>query len=111
MESPKFSPGPWSVKIHTCDADGSHSGGDDWTVFDAAGKAICWEAAYNENILADIHLIAAAPELYAALDALVINYDLHSSVHNFALPSSWGIAVAALRKARGDLTTEQEIGA
>ena len=65
-----YSAGPWRVKIHT--GNGVTIGdADDWTVESASGLAVCFEGASTPEAHANAHLIAAAPELYETLKAIV----------------------------------------
>jgi len=61
MNEPKFTPGPWtSSENGTIDA-GKGSVGDVWP-FDVG----------REEMKSNAHLIAAAPDLYAALEELIL---------------------------------------
>lgn len=97
MSEPKFTPGPWRL-----DAD-SHirATNDDRHKTIALippdfHSADIWDA--------NAHLIAAAPELYKALEGMVIGSKLRLMLSDKdILPESpLGIAVAALAKARGE---------
>ena len=77
---------PWTAR---CDTSGGEPGY--WSVIDSDGAIVFF--GMRENIA---HLIAAAPDLLAALKALVPpDFDEHPQ--DFAQP--WHDAVAALRKA------------
>ncbi|MBX3047003.1 MAG: hypothetical protein KF698_08415 [Anaerolineales bacterium] len=95
MSKPKFSPGPWHINT----ASGVQ-------IFPATGASVCelniLEA--KEENLANAALIAAAPELYAALDALV-NPEEGISVKG--VNQRFEEAKAILAKARGEWTAEQ----
>lgn len=97
MNETKFTPGPWRL-----DAD-SHirATNDDRHKTIALippdfHSADIWDA--------NAHLIAAAPELYKALEGMVIGSKLRLMLSDKdILPESpLGIAVAALAKARGE---------
>lgn len=63
--STKHTPGPWSVK------ETPESSHQDWIVTDDKGRRIC--ALYTGGGSADANLIAAAPDLLAALIAVTAN--------------------------------------
>lgn len=84
-DQPKWTPGPWSRHFKT----GTVKGPEGNTVADCRYK----------NGRNDANLIAAAPEMYEALAALIDEID------DCAQPSDWDAYVparAALAKARGD---------
>ncbi len=72
MSEQKHTPGPWEVRQHT-GSDGELGPNDDWSIYGPGDKWICHEGGYNENVQADAHLIAAAPEMYALLYELFID--------------------------------------
>lgn len=96
---PKFTPGPWR---RGKDFDGSYNG-------EIIGPL---DTPYQNDVIADwvkecdAHLIAAAPDLYAALEGLAIAYKALSEMtgHTFHQDdcSRYQIAIAALAKALGE---------
>ena len=76
MSAPGSTPGPWRVSRHTTKisiyadrmarphAKSPHVGGL------VASTGVTWDSAQMERAIADAHIIAAAPELYEALDQL-----------------------------------------
>ena len=80
MTDKKWTPGPWVTEILTgCDPNG-----DEWEtdieVSSTCGKHIHgYDLGYNEDvdleIKANAHLIAAAPDLYDALESVYENGD------------------------------------
>ena len=88
--APKFTPGPWRAD------------GEPWnrTVWSSADDRVCFMAHSNglndERDIATSYLIAAAPDLYAALDAIIDGRMWSMSDNKF------GAAKAALAKARGE---------
>ncbi len=108
MTEPEFTPGPWVAEVER------------WGVRDPqlkpgdimAGKThvVCFGHGYDEygNIdsLADAFLIAAAPDLYAALESLLEEVKYQRSMGNFsAVRSRKELARAALAKARGETSS------
>lgn len=105
MADPKFTPGPWRVGID--DSGGQFSGwpsvwcdGADATIVHRAGfHQEFWGDLSQRETLANARLIAAAPDLYAALDNMYL--------HFFGASGGAGTndvmrnAKAALAKARG----------
>lgn len=102
MDGTKFTPGPWAE----C-KDGNCSCG---YVFGAGGEVYVAKlltlddevdpVAAFEQLTANAHLIAAAPELYEALAAMVARY---ASTDAWEVPMDCDVAArAALAKARGE---------
>lgn len=100
----KWTPGPWSVFID--------DSGDKWTGWPLSIDAVTdpdktvvrtgghwpyeWETATSQReAVANAHLIAAAPDLYAALEHMIRWHDQLS-------PADIAKAEAALAKARGE---------
>jgi hypothetical protein len=99
MSEPKWTPGPWRI---------SPWSGQETVIFDHGGVALgeAWNTrsgrAWSDEALANAHLMAAAPDLYAALAVLVGHADEEgwwSREHIDALTA----AHAALARARGEL--------
>jgi hypothetical protein len=90
MNAPKFTPGPWRI-------DGDDIRADDKTLVCECGLRRSLESAKND-VDANIALIAAAPELYAALRALCPSPG--EAMPNIAQATTIGRAVLA--KARGE---------
>lgn len=95
MSQPKWQPGPWKV-------DPDHRPGMAWNrhiVFGDGDGRICFMAHSGggnpERDQANANLIAAAPELYAALDGLLAAPRETAAAAEIA-------ARAALAKARGE---------
>ena len=111
-ETPKFTPGPWTVFID--DTGGQWTG---WPISIAAAneedKSIVrpggqwpyeWDAAMSQReAIANAHLIAAAPELYAALQEIVtpVIRAAMAKYHTPDCPCNYCAAIAALAKAEG----------
>lgn len=94
MTSAPWTPGPWTVhKSRTTDDVGIIGGGG------CLAECFSEIRRKNENAVreqeANAHLIAAAPDLYAALDAIIDGRMWSMSDNKF------GAAKAALAKARG----------
>ena len=113
MTEAKFTPGPWDISkvgyihkngvMHPLSVDESRLEGESWI---AMRKRLAPEFGEREaEAEANAHLIAAAPELYEALENLsglfgtLITYD--SDKHK-AIADDVQAARAALAKARGD---------
>ena len=94
MGMSKFTPGPWSVGVanDTFESDvGIHA--DDWIIADMCNDI---REEYGIDQEANANLIAAAPELYEALEnALEVMEDGHQS-------NAKVMAREALAKARGE---------
>ena len=88
MSAPGTTPGPWAVGY------GGHE------VFSAADEAsVCQTLGNVVNGPANARLIAAAPDLYAALDRAC----LHMELSRWAGSTSLALELrAALARARGD---------
>lgn len=88
MTEPKFTPGPWSVikgRHFYEDRFGVEIKGDDFSIQPQMGMTE-----------ANAHLIAAAPELYEALEELLIQ------TRQYGHKPEIKMAEAALAKARGE---------
>lgn len=94
MSDTKFTPGPWVVTFRrdgsACISMGGLEPGQQHKQFDLLLRK------GESNDEADAALIAAAPDMFAALEMLV-DYDKHDG----GLASVLNAAAAALRKARG----------
>ena len=95
-----FTKGPWGV-------GGSDEGGMKSVVYcdDVSGSAVAMcefdlVKRSQEEMLANMHLIAAAPELYEALKEMEEFVDMECGIGAFS--SSCKSAVKALAKARGE---------
>ena len=103
MNNTKFTPGPWRIDRetrHDCGYSRSSRG-----IVDPDGKPVLLfdpsDGEYNPAIdedSADVHLIAAAPELY---QALVLAKDMMVA-NDCSLPKTFEVIDAALSKARGE---------
>jgi hypothetical protein len=88
--SEEHTPGPWSINPGANPTTG-------WHIEAKQGPlTVCPAKAYSE---ADAHLIAAAPELYEALEQLL---DDMGEDGLCVCPAAKTQAIAALRKARGE---------
>ena len=85
MSADKFTPGPWEFEEHQL------SEGYSCIVYAANGMRVGTDYLGR----ADAALIAAAPDLYSALERIVL---LHA---NFSTAPAWQAARAALAKAKG----------
>jgi hypothetical protein len=66
----QHTPGPWTALLHT--GNGVTVGrDDDWTITGADGQSVCWEGGPNDHADANARLIAAAPDLLAALSSIL----------------------------------------
>ena len=90
MNETKFTPGPWLFS--------SYKSGNSVIVID--GKEFDVATVNYPNRDANAHLIAAAPELYEALDALRAELFLHAEGNYFR--PLLDKAEIALAKARGE---------
>lgn len=101
MSDGKWTPGPWSVFTPE-----EYRGPNDLPGLGVenpkTGEAVVWYAADCETGLqndADAHLIAAAPELYEALEKL--HRDSYGSIQYEGSPREQEV-LSALRKAKGE---------
>ena len=93
MTEPKWTPGPWRLGHRQKAKVGVDGKG--W--FDLAKVVVCLKGSAEDSVegTANAHLIAAAPDLYAALQAA---FDMKVTCH-----TEWEtMARAALAKARGE---------
>ncbi len=106
MSDTKWTPGPWEVR---------HWDGDEWpdkrtsvAERNGPGEAIFINARYARNIEANAHLIAAAPDMFAALEKMVEwhcvrgNTDEDPILDYERQPHEVRQAMDALSKARGE---------
>lgn len=103
MTETTFTPGPWSI-VDRPDLAFRFGTDDGWEIVVEVGNdkqrrgvAIC------PGLQANAHLIAAAPDMYAALvtierDARPINWDEFDDSE----ADAWRVVTAALAKARGE---------
>ena len=103
MSAEKFTPGPWLAEL--VGTTGSRDNPED--VYEITNGY----TRIAENVHArDANLIAAAPDLYAALEALLIMSDSGPQPRKFDEALSWranderarAMAIAALARARGE---------
>lgn len=109
MTETKFTPGPWTGKVdgvyHPSDWEAHHDSAKTYEyapVVDERGSTVCLvvgePASFVEGSTPldyNAHLIAAAPDLYEALEELCDWYGWHTGMTAIA-------ANAALAKARGE---------
>lgn len=109
MAETKWSPGPWRVADDAAEADFSWWKESDplcvvVTVDDAPGKGICStndDGIPTDEDIANAQLIAAAPDLYAALEAVLAESgDPNAATGEY--DTTAGRAYRALAKARGE---------
>jgi hypothetical protein len=100
MSDTKFTPGPWIV---------DKSFNADIQAPDGLDIATCCAEILNrhtdgEEGIANAHLIAAAPDMYAALEKAVSDYGNNGGPWNVpSEPGTWiEMAQSALSKARGE---------
>lgn len=99
MSEQKWTKGPWFADPENGDVVSAHARPRTIAeAFDAEGKALCGN---EDAALANAHLIAASPDLYAALEA-VVSSAWPSAVAHPAMFKAWAVALDALRKARGE---------
>jgi len=84
-------PGPWVIAPHP-----SINAGDDWRTVVTLERGIFGPRYVGEALLGDARLMAAAPDLLAALRNIVMNDDGSPIAHVMA-----SIARAAIAKAEG----------
>jgi hypothetical protein len=104
MSNPKFSPGPWKLVTHTDYSAAEIDSGSDWTVTAKNGDAVCFEGGDTDFASGNAQLIAAAPELYAALEQCYLVLAGASMTKN-SLIDALKSAQESLSKARGDLSS------
>ena len=88
MSETKHTPGPWSARE-------PNGPGNGWR----AGPAWLGEAPWSDETRANAHLIAAAPDMLAALEAALAYLTMAGTDH--AEPTR-AILRAVLKKARGE---------
>lgn len=92
-EEIKFTPGPWELQL-------ANSGPRIVQSANATGPKATVICGGLSNNRANAHLIAAAPEMFAALDGLLKAYSVDEDVKDWA--PEWRACYAALAKARGE---------
>lgn len=104
MSEAKFTKGPWSV----------YAAGERWgieadnsvfsiVIFGDEDDDLGIHGRDIENMKANAHLIAAAPEMYEALEWLECYADAQVRRHPDAEDSkNWALVLSALAKARGE---------
>lgn len=106
MSAPGFTPGPWRVMEPNAWWPGVEASDVSIVVWDAPktekdarDSEVGVQGNDHEEALANAHLIAAAPDLFEALEAVVAAFFASDpSVHERAMHK----ATAALTKARGE---------
>lgn len=103
MTEPKFTPGPWlrtdgDTMVYALEHDGYRRGEEAFRNRFHASIYLDRRADRSEGI-ANAALIAAAPELYTALERLLEDYRREMP---YAFTAAIHNAVAALEKARGE---------
>jgi hypothetical protein len=97
MANEKFTPGPWSVVRMAGYAEVTFT-------YPQSETKLMLATAYGDNAGQDANLIAAAPDLYAALEKAAADYGKPGGPWN--IPSEQGtwidMAQKALTKARGE---------
>lgn len=90
MSDTKFTPGPWLVGEDQCVDEA-------WSIVTTSGGSIIANVNDRHDRKANARLIAAAPDLYAALDAVESDLSIgaHPHLHIDAIR-------AAIAKARGE---------
>lgn len=99
MSKTKFTPGPWEAQglyIMFTNADTKQ--------FDWVAKVERFADKYKHEEAANAALIAAAPELYEALESIV---DVAKNLDEIRWSDIEHIILPALAKARGEKTDEQ----
>ena len=89
-DQPKWTPGPWRYDR----TNGSPTTGEHMIAGAKPGYLAEVRDCGSGDVRANTHLIAAAPDLYAALEQIVFDWD--------GEPEDMFAARAALAKARGD---------
>lgn len=107
----KATPGPWVLHLRDKTKTARVNGADG--IYITQRDFTSNTAADQERIVSDLHLIAAAPDLYAALEAML---EVHGVTQEYAdkhieIPQSWvevsEIARAALKRARANHDTSR----
>lgn len=103
MSDPKFTAGPWDIAAWNDDSE--HQGQVSAVTQSDEERVICefLKSESGESQTANAHLIAAAPEMYAALEELLAWQNgpplpTWEEKHNAAVSQAY----AALAKARGE---------
>lgn len=73
MSETRFTPGPWVVKFNADETEAEINGPNDYGVqaFDLGGTFQIYGRKAWETEVANLHLIAAAPDLYDGCNALL----------------------------------------
>lgn len=120
MGEAKYTPGPWNVSKHWTNRRGKIK------ITDEAGRidTVCWVRAGRKQSAPNADLIAAAPDLYEALEELAfatkayrVAHDTHGG-DSIESGRAWdtlrfkeSMTLAALAKARGETPDQSEGGA
>jgi hypothetical protein len=98
MSESKFTPGPWDYHFTEINPYHAYIHGDDKeciALMDSRGGL-----AKTDEIKANAQLIAAAPDLLAALDSLVLACELPGD--HCEVEQALRIAIEAIKKAKGE---------
>lgn len=100
MSAPEFTPGPWQVKRSGCIS----ARGDGQLVATTGYRVAVVEGTAGAEDSANAALIAAAPDLFAALSDVLAKAggDRASCGHPYTCSCAFDAARAALAKARGE---------
>lgn len=100
----KWTPGPW--KAGRPDMATMVDGAPSKWIYAGEQYVACASGRIDgpfDKVMANAHLIAAAPDLYEALDWAIQSWDEHNK-HGFNMQGDWvQDARAALAKARGEV--------
>ena len=107
MSETKWTKGPWTFFEHSWAHTGIFSSGKRVAALELSEVTEETEEALGDEMAANAHLIAAAPDLYEALEAMVEWYGKRNHTDNHLLPMDSqeheiADAMMALAKARGE---------
>lgn len=99
MSEAKFTKGPWAAQFNFAGRDGI---GDVWQI-NAEHHAVCTtQFCYAEYTEYNAHLIASAPDMYEALEALIHQHKCGGDMNAPSRKKYYDAGAAALSKARGE---------
>lgn len=98
MSDTKFTPGPWELSLEVPNWGEGEDDPEFYSVY-IGGEAV---DVPTDNAKADANLIAAAPDLYAALEAMFAIGTTSECHEGPCGHKACGLAKAALAKARGE---------